>query len=80
MKEKVLNRLLTVKSIVTLSLTAVFAFIPNECVENRPGIRFIPLRNWHQALYMCILYDKWLDQPVWDFVEIVVKAFRKKNQ
>ena len=55
------------------------AFIPNECVENRPGIRFIPLHNWHQALYMCILYDKWLDQPVWDFVEIVVKAFRQKN-
>ncbi|MBQ6799177.1 MAG: hypothetical protein IJP11_08075, partial [Oscillospiraceae bacterium] len=55
------------------------AFVPNECVENRPGIRFIPLHNWHQALYMCILYDKWLDQPVWDFVEIVVKAFRKKN-
>ncbi len=55
------------------------AFVPNECVESRPGIRFIPLHNWHQALYMCILYDKWLDQPVWDFVEIVVKAFRKKN-
>ena len=55
------------------------AFVPNECVENRPGIRFIPLHNWHQALYMCILYDKWLDQPVWDFVEIVVKAFRKRN-
>jgi phosphomannomutase len=55
------------------------AFVPNECVENRPGIRFIPLHNWHQALYMCILYDKWLDKPVWDFVEIVVKAFRKKN-
>ena len=27
MKEKVLNRLLTVKSIVTLSLTVVFAFL-----------------------------------------------------
>lgn len=27
MKEKVLNRLLTVKSIVTISLTAVFAFL-----------------------------------------------------
>ena len=27
MKEKILNRLLTVKSIVTLSLTAVFAFL-----------------------------------------------------
>jgi len=56
------------------------AFVPNECVENRPGIRFIPLRNWHQALYMCILYDKWLEPPVWDFTEIVVKGFRKKNQ
>ena len=55
------------------------AFIPNECVENLPGIRYIPLRNWHQALYLCILYDKWLEPPVWDFVEIVVKAFRKKN-
>ena len=55
------------------------AFVPNECVENRPGIRFIPLHNWHLALYMCILYDKWLDQPVWDFVEIVVKAFRQNK-
>lgn len=27
MKEKVINRLVTVKSIVTLSLTAVFAFL-----------------------------------------------------
>lgn len=27
MKEKIINRLLTVKSIVTLSLTAVFAFL-----------------------------------------------------
>ena len=27
MKEKILNRLLTVKSIVTLTLTAVFAFL-----------------------------------------------------
>ena len=27
MKEKIINRLLTVKSLVTLSLTAVFAFL-----------------------------------------------------
>ena len=53
-------------------------FVPTECVEARPGISYIPLRNWHQALYMCILYDKWLEPPIWDFVEIVVKAFRKK--
>ena len=54
-------------------------FIPNECVETRPGIAYIPLRNWHQALYMCILYDKWLEPPVWDFIETIVKSFRRKK-
>ena len=54
-------------------------FIPNECVETRPGIAYVPLRNWHQALYMCILYDKWLEPPVWDFIETIVKAFRRKK-
>ena len=52
------------------------AFIPDQCVQQRPGIRYIPLKNWHQALYMCILYDKWLEPPVWDFVELIVKAVR----
>jgi len=55
------------------------AFIPNECVENLPGIRYIPLRNWHQALYMCILYDKWLEPPVWEFVQQAVQVFRNKR-
>ena len=55
------------------------AFIPNECVEARPGIRYVPLKNWHQALYMSIRYDKWLEPPVWDFVETIVKAFRAKK-
>ena len=44
-----------------------------------PGIAYVPLRNWHQALYMCILYDKWLEPPVWDFIEIIVKDFRRKK-
>ena len=52
------------------------AFIPDRCVQPRPGIRFVPLKNWHQALYMCILYDKWLEPPVWDFVELIVKSIR----
>jgi len=56
------------------------SFIPNECVESRPGIRFIPLKNWHQALYMCILYDKWLEPPVWEFIETIVKVFRAKRE
>ena len=55
------------------------AFIPNECVEHHPGVQFVPLRNWHQALYMCILYDKWLEPPVWDFIEHVVKGFRARK-
>ena len=52
------------------------AFIPDRCVQPRPGIRFVPLKNWHQALYMCILYDKWLEPPVWNFVELIVKSIR----
>ena len=55
------------------------AFIPNECVEHHPGVQYVPLENWHQALYMCILYDKWLEPPVWDFIEHVVKGFRAKR-
>ena len=52
------------------------AFIPDRCIHPRPGIRFVPIRNWHQALYMCIYYDKWLEPPVWDFVELVVRTLR----
>ena len=52
------------------------AFVPKECAAVRDEISYVPLRNWHQALYMCILYDKWLEPPVWDFIELVVRAFR----
>ena len=55
------------------------AFIPNECVERHHGVQFVPLKNWHQALYMCILYDKWLEPPVWEFVEQIVKGFRARK-
>lgn len=53
--------------------------IPSECVENRPGISYIPLNNCYQELYMCTIYDKWLEPLVWDFAEIVVKTFRTKK-
>ena len=55
------------------------AFIPDSCVQERPGIRFIPIRNWHQALYMCIYYDKWLEPPVWEFVELLVNTIRDSS-
>lgn len=53
------------------------AIVPEACIREHPDVRFVPIRNWHQALYMCIYYDKWLEPPVWDFVELVVRAFRE---
>lgn len=52
------------------------AFIPDSCLEEYPGIRFVKLKNWHQALYMCTFYDKLLEPTIWNFVEMVVRAFR----
>jgi len=28
---------------------------------------------------MCILYDKWLEPPVWEFLENIVKIMRKQE-
>ena len=50
--------------------------VPNDCAEEKEGLCFLPLQNWHQALYMCMLYDKWLEPPVWDFLETMVKVIR----
>lgn len=55
------------------------ACIPTDCAEARPGIRYVPVKNRHQVLFMCFLYNKWLEPPAWDFVETVVKAFQKKR-
>ena len=54
--------------------------ICENCVPAREDIRCIPVRNWHQALYMCILYDKWLEPPVWWFVERLVKTIRSQSK
>ena len=53
--------------------------MPSDCVQKREDVRFIPIENWHQALYMCILYDKWLEPLVWSFVERLVRVIRKNN-
>jgi DNA-binding transcriptional LysR family regulator len=53
--------------------------LPTDCVQHRQDVSFVPLQGWHQALYMCILYDKWLEPPVWGFVEQLVRAIRKNN-
>jgi len=75
--ENVICTVDTVQSALDLVASGVgVAFVPDTCTHPHPGVRFVPIKNWHQALYMCILYDKWLEPPVWDFVEIIVKAFR----
>ena len=51
-----------------------------DCARDREKIRLLPLKNWHQALYMCILYDKWLEPPIWGFVETLVKVIRKQEK
>lgn len=75
--ESVICTVDTAQSALDLVAAGVgIAFIPDACVRTHPGIRFIPIQNWHQALYMCIYYDKWLEPPVWDFVELLVNAIR----
>ena len=55
-----------------------FCFLPESCIQSREDVTFVPLQNWHQALYMCILYDRWLAPPVWAFCEQLVKSFRSQ--
>ena len=78
--ESVICTVDTAQSALDLVAAGVgIAFIPETCIQDRPGVRFVPIRNWHQALYMCIYYDKWLEPPVWEFVELLVTALRDRT-
>ena len=71
----------TAESALGLAAAGVgLCVVPDVCARPTPGVTFRPLENWHQALYMCILYDKWLEPPVWGFVEQLVKAIRSKAE
>lgn len=50
--------------------------VPGECMVPMDGVKYVPLENRHQALYSCIVYDRWLSPPVWDFVERVIRIAR----
>jgi len=79
--ENVLCRVNTVQAALDLvAAGAGFAVIPDECIPQRPDIACVPLENRHQALYLCMLYDRWLDPPVWEFVERLVKAIRQSEK
>ncbi len=65
-----------------LSLVAArlgITIIPGECITPMDGIVYIPLENRRQALYSCIVYDRWLSPPVWDFVERVIHSARERQ-
>jgi len=67
----------TVQAALDLVAAGVgITLLPEPCIPVREDVRCIPVSNWHQALYMCILYDKWLEPPVWAFVERLVKSVR----
>lgn len=70
------NTVSTALSLVSANLGVTI--IPGECIIPIDGIAYIPLANRHQALYSCIVYDRWLDPPVWDFVEQIIKSARRQ--
>ena len=79
--ERIVCTVNTAQAALALVASGVgICLIPENCIQNRDDVRFIPLKNWHQALYMCILYDKWLEPPIWGFVEQLVKVVRKSVQ
>ena len=78
-EEHILCSVNTAKAALDLVAAGVgIALISEDCVQKIPGVRFVPIKNWYQALYMCILYDKWLEPPVWGFVEELVRVIRSK--
>ena len=51
-----------------------------DCIQTRQSVRFVPLKNWHQSLYLCMQYDKWLEPPIWEFRERIVKLLRHTDE
>lgn len=55
------------------------AFIPEDSLQERPDIAYVRLNNWHHALYMCSLYNKWQPPIIWEFAERLVQAARSSG-
>ena len=79
--EKILCSVNTAQSALDMVSAGLgICVIPEACVRESDDVAYVPLKNWHQALYMCILYDKWLEPPVWGFIEQLVKTIRSISQ
>ena len=79
--EHVLCTVNTAQSALDLVAAGIgISVVSEDCVSPREGVSFVPVQNWHRALYMCILYDKWLEPPVWGFVERLVRIIRNLHE
>ena len=79
-EEKVVCTVNTAQAALDLVAAGVgLCVLPESCEKKQENVTFVPLQNWHQALYMCILYDKWLEPPVWGFVDELVKVIRQSD-
>lgn len=50
------------------------AVIPGDCTIPIQNVIYVPLENRHQALYLCVMHDRWLDDPVRNFAEQLRKV------
>ena len=76
-KQNFICQVNTVSAALSLVLAGVgVTSVPDECIQPMDGICYRPLENRHQALYSCIVYDRWLTPQVWDFAEAVIKSAR----
>ena len=79
-EEKIVCTVNTAQAALSLVASGTgIGVMAEECAVPREGVVFRPISNWHQALYMCILYDKWLDPPIWSFVETLVRRLRQQG-
>ncbi len=79
-EEKILCTVNTAQAALDLVAAGIgLCVLSEQSAQPRDRVCFRPLMSCHQALYMCILYDKWLEPPVWSFVENLVKTLRKQE-
>ena len=76
-EENILCKVNTAQAALDLVAAGVgICVLSDTCIQEREDVCCVPVKNWYQALYMCILYDKWLEPPVWDFGEKLIRDIR----
>ena len=78
MEERIVCTVNTAQAALDLVAVGIgVCVLSQDCIQDRDDVTFVPLQNWHQALYMCILYDKWLEPPIWTFADELIRTIRQ---